>query len=355
MPWGIIASNDLRLLLRDPMALFWVVAFPLVFAVFLGSVMKASVEAKTPPMKVVVVGAAGLEAADQLAGALDRAGLRVTRESAETASNLVRRGEALAFIRMASEGGSARIELGIDPSRRSEAALLRSLLATALAGPEAAAAASAVRTVSVVRDSDEPRSGFDIVFPAMILWGMIGCASTFAVAMVGERASGTLLRLRAAPIRRASILGGKAAACVMTCLTDALLLSLIGAFLLGIRIDHLGKYAMVVSAIVLCFAGLTLALSVLGSSDQAVASAAWATLLLMAMLGGAMVPIFLMPEWLLPLSDLSPVKWGITALEGATWRDLGWSDLVRPIVQLMALGVIGFASGVAILVSWREV
>jgi ABC-2 type transport system permease protein len=172
---------------------------------------------------------------------------------------------------------------------------------------------------------------------------------------VAERASGTLLRLRAAPVRRASILGGKALACAVACVADVVLLSVLAWLVLGVRIGDPGKYAAVVAAMVVCFAGLTMVLTVLGRSEQAVAGAGWATLILMAMLGGAMVPLALFPERMLELSDLSPVKWGILALEGATWRAFGWDELAKPVGILVATGVVGFVSGVGVLVASREV
>ena len=349
---GTIAWKDLRLLLRDRVALFWVVGFPLVFALFFGSVMKAGVDSETIPMSVVLVDESTPAMIDPLAASLEHAGLRVSRQSLEQAESAVRRGEAAAFVRIPANGA---IQLGIDPSRRTEAAMLQSLLRAAVAVPSDAADRPAVQTVSVARAHGGPRSGFEIVFPAMILWGLLGCAATFAISMVGERASGTLLRLRAAPITRASILGGKAAACVVACLLDAMLLSAIASLFLGVRIDDAGKYLAAVLATGLCFSGLTMALSVLGNSDQAVAGAGWATLILMAMLGGAMVPLSLMPEWMVTVSDLSPVKWGILSLEGATWRALQWAELLKPMALLVGIGALGFASGVAALVSWREV
>ena len=109
------------------------------------------------------------------------------------------------------------------------------------------------------------------------------------------------------------------------------------------------------AATVVCFAGLTMALSVLGRSEQGVAGAGWAALILMAMLGGAMVPLALFPDWMRALSDLSPVKWGILALEGATWRGFGWNELAAPLGVLVATGALGFASGVGVLVASREV
>jgi ABC-type Na+ efflux pump permease subunit len=351
----IIALKDLHVLLRDRMAIAWVLVFPLAFALFFGSVMKSGVETSIPPISLIVVSEPDSPAVASLAAGLERAGLIVTRTSAEAARTSVRRGEAVAFVRLPTEPARP-IEFGIDPSRRMEAVLLRTLIGDAVepATPVRAPARVAIDTVDVVRDRAGPRNGFEVAFPAMVLWGLLGSAATFAIAMVTERSSGTLLKLRAAPIARVAILGGKAVGCVTACLVDAVLLTLFGRVALGIRIEEPVKYATALAAAVVCFSGLTMVLSVLGKSDQSVASAGWATMVTMAMLGGAMVPLQAMPKWLLALSDYSPVKWGIVALEGATWRGFGWGELARPLIQMLAVGVAGFASGVVVLRSWRE-
>jgi ABC-2 type transport system permease protein len=274
----------------------------------------------------------------------------VTRASLTDAREAVRRGDVVAFVHPAPETRGA-VELGIDPARRAESAMLEGLVMRALSAEFVAMGTRppSIEARSVVRDAGGPRSGYEIVFPAMILWGLLGCAATFAVGIVTERASGTLLRLRAAPIGRASILGGKAGACVSACLADAALLSVLGWLALDVRIDDASKYAAAIAATAICFGGLTMVLSVLGKTDQAVAGAGWSTLIVLAMLGGAMVPLSLMPEWLLSVSDLSPVKWGIRALEGATWRGDAWGELLPHLAWLLSLGALGFAAGTAVL------
>ncbi|HYD50955.1 MAG TPA: ABC transporter permease [Terriglobales bacterium] len=348
----VIACKDLRLLLRDRAALFWVVGFPLVFALFFGSVMKADSESDTAAIAVIVVDAptdSAQRAADTeaLAKFLEQAGLQVSRAAAATAHQAVRRGDSIGFVEAGEDGVVA---LGIDPSRRSEAALLQALLRSA----SSAAPPSTVRVTNVAR-SGVARSGYEVVFPAMVLWGLLGCAAAFAISMVGERSTGSFLRLRAAPLTRIAILAGKALACAAACAATASLLSLVGWLALDVQIAAAGRFVAVVGAIVVCFSGLTMMLSVLGTTEQSVAGAGWATLILMAMLGGAMVPLALFPDWLLAASNFSPVRWGILALEGATWRDFDWSELVQPLAILSGVGVVTFLAGVGVLAAQREV
>jgi ABC-2 type transport system permease protein len=354
--WIAIALKDLRVLSRDRMALFWVLGFPIVFAAFFGSVMRAGLEDEQAPMRVIVVERDDGARDEALAIGLTSAGLEVQRAPRAQAREAVRSGEAIAFVDPSPEASGA-VELGIDPVRRAEATMLEGLVLRSLAAEFVPlnVRPPSIEARSVVASAAGPHSGFELVFPAMILWGLLGCAATFAVAIVSERASGTLLRLRAAPLSNASILGGKAGACVLACLADALLLGLLGVFVLDVRVGDPGKLVAAIAATALCFSGLTMVLGVLGKSEQAVAGAGWSTLIVLAMLGGAMVPLPLMPEWLLSVSDVSPVKWGIRALEGATWRADDWGQLLAPLGWLVALGVAGFALGAAVLQRRQEV
>jgi ABC-2 type transport system permease protein len=205
------------------------------------------------------------------------------------------------------------------------------------------AAASPLREVAVLRQP--PPSPFSLAFPAAIAWGLMGCAATFAAAMVRERTGGTLTRLRAAPIGKATVLCGKALACAAACTIDVLVLLLAARFVFAVRIENGPGLALALFAVTVCFVGLTQLLSSLGRTEASVSGAGWATLLFFAMLGGAMVPVSFMPEWMQRLSDLSPIRWGILALEGALWRGLGPRELLVPSLILGAVGAVAFGLG----------
>jgi ABC-2 type transport system permease protein len=90
-------------------------------------------------------------------------------------------------------------------------------------------------------------------------------------------------------------------------------------------------------------------LSVLGQTEQAVGGSASAIMVVMAMFGGGMIPLIAMPDWMQTASNISPVKWGILALEGAIWRGFSASEMLLPCGILLAVGAISFALGVRIL------
>ena len=200
-------------------------------------------------------------------------------------------------------------------------------------------------TVSPINPDSVPRSAYDISFPSAILWGVMGCCAGFAVSLVKERTAGTLMRLRLAPITRTHVLGGKALACFLATCTTILLVLLVGALFFRIRFTSPLKLTAAVLAVAVCFVGIMMLMSTIGKTEEAVGGAGWAFNTIMAMIGGAMIPLIAMPPWMLKISTISPVAWSIEALEGAIWRDYSMLEMLRPAGVLLAIGVICVVAG----------
>ena len=206
-----------------------------------------------------------------------------------------------------------------------------------------------IESVNVSRDTRATISSFAITFPQGILWGVLGCSAGFAISLVTERAQGTFLRLRIAPISRGQILAGKGLARFLSCLIVILLLLTVGRLFFGIRMENPVTLALAACCTAICFVGLMMFICVLGKTEQAVAGAGWAMLLVLAMFGGGMVPLMFMPGWMRTISHVSPVKWGIVALQGAITRDFSVGEMALPCGILVAVGLACFGVGVTIL------
>jgi len=310
-------------------------------------------------------------------------------------------GQSLGF------GDSSTIELGLDPSRRAEAGYLKGLVTQALfqsmqggfgqggtarasvreriaslesdstlagdrranltsfftnldrflssldtvntagsaAGDSSGAMGANLKVVAVAEQGDGPRSAFEVTFPAGILWALVGVCMSFAISIVHERLTGTYLRLRLAPISRTDILAGKGLAAFLAALFATGLLLAFGATALGVRVSSIPKLAVAVLSAAFCFVGLMMLISTLGRTHQAVAGAGWALLLVMSMTGGGMIPLIAMPPWMQTVSNFSPVKWGILAVEGAIWRGFSWNEMLLPVSILLAVGTLAFLVG----------
>jgi ABC-2 type transport system permease protein len=416
-----IALKDLRQLWRDRFGMFWVLAFPLMMALFFGAMFSGE-STTARKLKVAWVNESMSAPAKEFREQLGKSSaLIIVDLPADSARALVAAGKLTASVRYVESPTAERgyfgppqgkICVSIDPSRKAEAGYLEGILSqayysrlqkmfsdydgardwiyrgmididstpgmtpeqksryrsslglfdTALAamhnlGGDSSAAGNegspfgkldlAFEDVAVEREG--PRSSWEITFPQSIQWAMLGCVAVFALGLVVERTRGTYLRLRLAPISRFQILAGKGLACFIAGTSVCLALMLFGIIVFKVRV---ASYPMLLAAIIaaaICFVGIMMLVSVLGKTENSVSGAGWALMLVMSMTGGGMVPLMFMPDWLVTLSNFSPVKWSVLALEGAIWRGFGWSEMLTPLAVLISVGVVGFAVGVTIL------
>jgi ABC-2 type transport system permease protein len=200
-------------------------------------------------------------------------------------------------------------------------------------------------TESLVR---RVRSKWDISFPQAMMWGVLACAAGFAITLVRERKQGTLMRLQVAPVTRTQVLAGKATACFLAVLGVIVVMLALGIWL-GMRPRNFAWLAVAGISVAFCFVGIMMLMSVIGKTEESVSGAAWSANMLMAMFGGGMVPLLFMPSFMKMLSNLSPVKWSILALEGAIWRGFTLSEMIVPCAVLIGIGAVCLAIGTRIL------
>lgn len=198
-----------------------------------------------------------------------------------------------------------------------------------------------------------PANSFAISFPQGIIWGVMGCAAGFGISLVSERQRGTLARLKLAPISQAQILGGKALACFSMTLAVSTVLVVMAMLVFGVRPNSIPLLAVALLSISTAFVGIMMLLAVCGTSEQSAAGIGWAVLTILAMIGGGMIPLFVMPAWMQQISSISPIKWAILAMEGPLWRDFSAERMLLPCGVLIGVGVGCFVIGVR-LFRWME-
>jgi ABC-2 type transport system permease protein len=210
-----------------------------------------------------------------------------------------------------------------------------------------------IEDVPITREWRGPKNSYEVSFPQGVIWGVMGCAAAFGISLVIERTKGTLVRLRMAPLRREHILAGKAGACFFVTAGLQVAVFIIGMVFFKIRPGSMGLLAFALFSVTCAFVGIMMVLSVLGKTEQAAGGIGWSVLVLMAMIGGGMIPQFVMPPWLHRLGVISPVKWSITAMDGAIWRGFSFVEMLLPCGILIGVGVVCFAIG-AQAFQWSE-
>ena len=201
---------------------------------------------------------------------------------------------------------------------------------------------------SVAGQVQKLKSRWDISFPQAMLWGVLACIATFAISIAQERTRGTLLRLQVAPVGSGSILAGKALACFLTTMAVIVMLIVFGV-LLGMKPGSYPKLVAAAICVAGAFTGIMMVISLLGRTEQGVSGAGWAVNMVMAMIGGAMIPTMFMPELIRQFSVISPVRWAIQAIEGAVWREFSWAEMMVPLGILVAVGSVCFVIGTVML------
>ena len=253
--------------------------------------------------------------------------------------------KALADIKRAPAGSAPQLA----PVERFLGELKTFMGTPASAGPGAAAGSNEwqplkITARDVTREYRGPQNAFDITFPQGVIWGLIGCVMTFGISLVTERTHGTLVRLRMAPLTGGQILGGKALACFLSImLVEVMLLGL--ALALGVRPSSYPVLALAGLSAAICFVGFMMLIASLGKTEQSASGAAWAIMMPLSMIGGAMVPQFVMPAWMQSMSVISPVRWSVIAIEGGVWRQFTLNEMVLPCAILISVGIACFAVG----------
>ena len=123
-----LALKDLRLLWRNKFGLFWVIAFPLLMALFFGSMFSGS-DGRAGSMRIAFVANNAPTAQSFLKELKKSEVLAIRTLPLDSAQDLVSRGKLTAYVRYWAADSTATgpmsfmrdsIEVGIDPSRKAE-------------------------------------------------------------------------------------------------------------------------------------------------------------------------------------------------------------------------------------------
>ena len=367
----LLAIKDLRLLLRQRGALFFVVVFPVLFGVLFGLIF-SSTATDSPRLDVAIVDLDNSTASRDFIDALeDKQGLRArTLDAPENAAALVRKREIVASIVIEPGfsrglGGLLRGEPALriagvtDPARTAEVRMLRGILTeTAFAflarTADAPTLPDPASFVDIELEHVETDGGvgtqnaFEITFPQAAAWALVGCITTFGVSAASERSRGTLQRLLTMPVGTTEIVASKALACFVASFAVLAALYAVGWIAFGVRIPRPLVLLGVLAVIAYAFVGLMVMLAAVARSENVADGFIRGVLLVLALTGGAGVPLAFIQGWMRTLSAISPFSWAILAIEGATFRGFTPAELAAPLVVLVGVGTLGLAVGTAL-------
>jgi ABC-2 type transport system permease protein len=170
---------------------------------------------------------------------------------------------------------------------------------------------------------------------------LLFAAIDLGIGILLERQRGLWKRLRSAPVSRAAILGGKAASGTLLALMSLLVSFGFAMLVFKVRIQgSVVGFLAVAIACAMMASTFGLLIASIGKTPNATRGVAILSVLLMVMLGGAWVPTFIFPAWLQRLTVVVPARWAVDGLDAMTWRGLGASQAVMPVIVLLGFAAL---------------
>lgn len=157
---------------------------------------------------------------------------------------------------------------------------------------------------------------------AQVVTGMLVMFSLLALSVVGaaifaERAWQTWARLQATPARASELLLGKAVPAFATLILQQAVVICFGVVVFGLRVASPALVAVAGACWVLALLGIGMTLGAVVRSLSELNAAYDIGGLLLSALGGAMVPLALLPGWTRAIAPASPGYWAMSALRSA--------------------------------------
>jgi ABC-2 type transport system permease protein len=168
-----------------------------------------------------------------------------------------------------------------------------------------------------------------------------------AMGLARERETGTLEQVMVTPMSSIVLLVGKLLPYVLIGLFDFLLALVVATSLFDVPIrGPLSVAFLGTTAYVTCTLGIGLLISTVSRTQQQAFIGGFLFLMPALLLSGVMTPLWGIPDWLLPLTRINPVRYYVeiirgVLLRGSTFQDLGFHIAV---LSVIGVSVLAFAA-----------
>ena len=191
--------------------------------------------------------------------------------------------------------------------------------------------------------------------PAWTIFAMFFIVVLLAGNMVKERSSGIMTRLLTMPGGAGERIAGRMLTYLLVCVSQAVLLLLIGVFVLpllglsaldlqGVSIGYLLLVAVVVGTAATAFG---VAVGAMSSTQQRSAVFGSTAVVILSAIGGIWVPLYIMPDAMKAIGRLSPLNWSLEAFNSVLLRHGNLGELVPLLAPLLLFAAV--CVGIAIL------
>lgn len=216
-------------------------------------------------------------------------------------------------------------------------------------GPARQAAADApveVRGVDVGASGAAEVNAFSRTAPQNLVLFVFVNALTSGVYLVIMRRDRVLFRVRSTPISMPVVLAGLAGGWFAFTILQSALIVAVGALAFGVEWGDPVAASLLVVAFALVGVGGGLLVGAVGENEDRVTAITPPVGLVLAALGGCMVPLEVFPSAMRTVAKITPHAWAIEAWETLVFDRGGVGDIVANLAVLaaFAVGLLGLAS-----------
>jgi len=168
----------------------------------------------------------------------------------------------------------------------------------------------------------------------MLLFSLTGMGG----GLLDEKEQGTLKRLLYSPVHPAEILLGKMASSIIVATFQLTIMFVFASLVFHLEVtDKILPLAIVILSTAFACSGFGVFLATVARSRQQLQGMSTLIILSMSVIGGSMVPTFLMPQWMQNLSVVSINYWSIQGFYDVLWRQLPLGVILLEKVGILLL------------------
>ena len=197
-------------------------------------------------------------------------------------------------------------------------------------------------TKLVVADNDNALALIQAVAGTAIMMLLFSVAGMGA-SLLDEKQEGTLKRLLYSPVPPMSILFGKMMFATIIAIMQLTIMFLFAWIVFGLKImENIPSLIVMILATAFACSSFGVFLASFAKSRSQVTSMATLIVLVMSCIGGSMIPLFFMPEWMSKIAVVSINYWGIQGFFDIFWRKLPITDsgFMMKVGILVGIGLV---------------